>query len=321
MAIPVQPLLIGVDVSKATLAICLGPDQPVQTLDNDRKSITRWLATLPAGPACIAAEATNTFHLDLVDLAHHAGHAVYLVDGYRLSRYRDSIGTRAKTDASDAQLLQRYLVHERDSLRLWSPPPEGYRTLQRLLQRRATLVRARVALQQSLADLPGLKRSASALFRQLERIDLLIQKGLVDTLTKLDWNADFKRCQGIEGVGPLTAAALTMSFHRGAFRSSDAFVAFLGLDVRVRDSGQLRGRRRLTKKGNPELRRLLFLAAMQAARSRSWKDFYQRHLDRGFARIQALVILARKLARVAFALLKNQSEYQPRYLKEACMET
>ena len=321
MAIPVQSLLIGVDVSKATLAICLGPDQPVQTLDNDRKSIARWLAALPAEPVCIAAEATNTFHLDLVDLAHHAGHAVYLVDGYRLSRYRDSIGTRAKTDASDAQLLQRYLAHERDSLRPWSPPPEGYRTLQQLLQRRATLVQARVALQQSLADLPGLKQAAATLFRQLKRIDLLIQKGLVDALTKLDWNADFKRCQAIEGVGPLTSAALTMSFHRGAFRSSDAFVAFLGLDVRVRDSGQLRGRRRLTKKGNPELRRLLFLAAMAAARSRSWKDFYQRHLDRGFSRIQALVILARKLARVAFALLKNQSEYQPRYLKKTCMET
>lgn len=321
MTTPVQPLLIGVDVSKATLAICLGPDQPIQSLDNDRKSIASWLAALPAGPICIAAEATNTFHLDLVDLAHHVGHTVYLVDGYRLSRYRDSIGTRAKTDSSDAQLLQRYLAHERDSLRPWSPPPEGYRTLQQLLQRRATLVRARVALQQSLADLPGLKQAAATLFRQLNRIDLLIQKGMIDTLTKLDWNADFKRCQAIEGIGPLTAAALTMSFHRGAFGCSDAFVAFLGLDVRVRDSGQLRGRRRLTKKGNPELRRLLFLAAMQAARSRSWKDFYQRHLERGFSRIQAIVVLARKLARVAFALLKNQSEYQPRYLKEACMET
>jgi hypothetical protein len=176
MAIPVQALLIGVDVSKATLAICLGPDQPVQTLDNDRNSIARWLATLPAGLVCIAAEATNTFHLDLVNLAHHAGHAVYLVDGYRLSRYRDSIGTRAKTDASDAQLVQRYLAHERDSLRPWSPPPEGYRTLQQLLQRRATLVQARVALQQSLADLPGLKQAAATLFRQLKRIDLLIQK-------------------------------------------------------------------------------------------------------------------------------------------------
>jgi transposase len=321
MAIPVQPLLIGVDVSKATLAICLGPDQPVQSLDNDRKSIAHWLATLPAEPVCFAAEATNTFHLDLVDLAHHAGHTVYLVDGYRLSRYRDSIGTRAKTDASDAQLLQRYLAHERDSLRPWSPPPKGYRTLQQLLQRRATLVRARVALQQSLADLPGLKQAAATLFRQLKRIDQKIQQGLIDTLAQLDWDADFKRCQGIEGVGPLTAAALTMSFHRGAFRSSDAFVAFLGLDVRVRDSGQLRGRRRLTKKGNPELRRLLFLAAMQAARSRSWKDFYQRHLDRGLSRIQALVILARKLARVAFALLNNQTDYRPRYLKEACIET
>jgi transposase len=40
---------------------------------------------------------------------------------------------------------------------------------------------------------------------------------------------------------------------------ADACIAFLGLDVRVRDSGAWRGRRKLTKKGNPELRCLLFL--------------------------------------------------------------
>lgn len=321
MAMPVQPLLIGVDVSKATLALCLAPDQPVQTLTNEPQAIAQWLTTLPSGTACLAVEATNTFHIDLVEQAYHAGHTVYLVDGYRLSRYRDSIGTRAKTDASDAQLLQRYLVRERADLRPWSPPPKGYTTLQRLLHRRATLVQARVALQQSLAGVPELKRAATTLLRQLDRLDALIQKHLRDTLAQLNWTSDSLRCQAIEGIGPLTAAALTMTFHRGAFAHSDAFIAFLGLDVRVRDSGQLRGRRKLTKKGDPELRRLLFLAAMQASRSASWKDFYQRYLARGLSRIQALVILARKLARVAFALLKNQADYQPKSLQEACPQT
>lgn len=321
MAMPVQSVLIGVDVSKATLAICLAADQPVQTLANEPQAIGRWLTELPPGPVSLAVEATNTFHIDLIEQAHRAGHRVYLVDGYRLSRYRDSIGTRAKTDASDAQLLRRYLVREREDLRPWGPPPKGYATLQRLLHRRAALVRVRVALQQSLAGLPELKRAASSVVRQLERFDALIQQHLLKTLSQLKWDADARRCQAIEGIGPLTAAALTLVFHRGAFAHSDAFIAFIGLDVRVRDSGQLRGRRKLTKKGDPELRRLLFLAAMQASRSKRWHSFYQRYLQRGLSKIQALVILARKLARIAFALLKNQSDYRPLPLQDPCPQT
>lgn len=112
-----------------------------------------------------------------------------------------------------------------------------------------------------------------------------------------------------------------MTFQRGAFSRSDSFIAFLGLDVRMRDSRQTRGRRKLTKAGDPELRRLLCLAAMQAARSAAWCVLYQRYRDRGFSKIQSLVVLARKLARVAFALLKNQSTYQPRIPLELCTET
>jgi len=109
-----------------------------------------------------------------------------------------------------------------------------------------------------------------------------------------------------------------MAFHRGKFRSSDAFIAFLGLDVRVRDSGTCRGRRRLTKKGDPELRRLLFLAAMQAKRQPAWASYYQRFIKRGLAPIQALNVLARKLARVAFSLMQNRTDYVPRI---PCIET
>ena len=81
MAMPVQPLIIGVDVSKATLAVCLSPDTPVQSVDNTPQAIARWLKALPSGPACFAIEATNTFHLEILELAHRAGHTPYLVDG------------------------------------------------------------------------------------------------------------------------------------------------------------------------------------------------------------------------------------------------
>lgn len=316
MAMRVEPHLIGVDVSKAELTICEGQDRPLHTLDNQRRALKAWLKALPQ-PTCLAVEATNTYHVLLVEAACRSGHTVYVIDGYRLNRYRESLGGRAKTDSSDARLIRRYLARERADLRPFTPPPAGYVRLQRLLHRRAVLIQSKTALEQSLKDLPELKRSAQALMRQLARLDALIQKRLVQALKDHGWLAERDRCQAIEGIGPLTAAALVMAFNRGDFEHSDAFIAFLGLDVRVRDSGTLRGKRKLTKKGDPELRRLLYLAAMQACRRPRWQPFYQRHLARGLTKIQALVALARKLARVAFALLKNQTTYQPNGLQEA----
>ncbi|AKJ94389.1 transposase [Thioalkalivibrio versutus] len=307
---------IGVDVGKAELWISID-GETAQPCPNELPAIRRWVRGLE-GPADFALEATNDYHLALALEAHHQGHRVYLINGYRLNRYRESIGGRAKTDAGDARLLVRYLQREQDELRPWTPPPEGYRTLQKLLRRRATLVRARVMLEQSLRGVPELQSNLKDLLREIGRLDAVLQRVLRETVGSAGWSDHARRCQQIEGVGPLTATGLTMAFHRGAFRSGDAFVAFLGLDVRIRDSGTKRGQRKLTKQGDPELRRLLYLAAMQAKSKAAWSDYYQRCLDRGLATTQALNALARKLARVAFALMKNQTDYQP---KIPCGET
>src|SRR5699024_2978867 len=145
----------------------------------------------------------------------------------------------------------------------------------------------------------------------------LMLKRIRQLLSKLGWAADARRCQGIEGVGPVVSALLVQSFHRAHFRSADAYIAFLGLDVRASDSGQLRGKRKLTKRGDPEARRLLYMAAMTARRATTWAPYYQRMLERGMAPIQALVALGRKIARIACSLMKNQSDYVPRQPKFA----
>lgn len=311
MAMRVQPLWIGVDVSQRELVIARADRPGVQTLANERARIAAWVQELPRR-AAIGLEATNCFHVELLEQAQRGGHTVYLLNGLRLARYRESLGGRAKTDPCDARLILRYVEHEGSGLRPWAAPAKGYAELQRLLHRRACLVRARVALQQSLREIPELQAGSHALLHQFMELDRHIQKRLHQLLRQAGWAEDALRCQAIEGVGTLTATALTTAFHRGAFRSADAFIAFLGLDVRARESGRYHGRRRLSKQGDPELRRLLFLAAMQAARQPAWRDFYQRCLQRGLRKIQALVALARKLARVAFALLKNRTTYVPR---------
>ena len=316
MAMLVEIILVGVDVSKAELVVSLKGENPF-ILANNLKAIRQWLRQA-AGSMEIAMEATNCFHLALATEAHRRGHKVYLINGFRLNRYRESIGGRAKTDGCDARLLARYLQRERADLREWEPPTGEYRRLQILLHRRARLVQAKVSIQQSFSDIKELKTCLQRIVKQLNGADVLIQTQIRHLLKRTGWQAAVERCQAIEGVGPLTAAALVMAFYRGHFQNSDAFIAFLGLDVRIRDSGTRRGRRCLTKQGDPELRRLLYLAAMQAKRQPSWKAYYQRQLDKGLAAVQALNILARKLARVAFSLMRNQTTYIP---GGACQQT
>lgn len=316
MANQVRPVLVGVDVSQAELVISMNGDKPI-IVQNTPKAIRVWLGQC-VGPMALGLESTGHFHLDLADEAHRRGHRVYLVNGYRLNRYRDSIGGRAKTDREDALLLVRYLQREYQELRPWEPPSKQHRLLQILLHRRATLIQAKVRIQQSFSGIKALQTSLRALVKQIERVDLLIQTQIRQAIAEAGWQANLERCQAIEGIGPLTGAALVMAYHRGHFRDSDAFIAFLGLDVRVRDSGTKRGRRCLTKQGDPELRRLLYLAAMQARRQPAWREFFQRYRDRGLACIQVFNILARKLARVAFALMRNQTTYIP---ANGCMKT
>jgi transposase len=306
----VEPTIIGVDVARDELVISIDGGTAF-TLENTPAAIRAWLKGLH-GPLRLALESTGVFHLELACRAHARGHAVYVIDGYRLNRYREGVGGRAKTDATDARLLVRYLRNEGADLRPWDPPSRDYRVLQRLIHRRATVVRARTAIQQSLRDVPALKSTLGATLRQLDRTIAAIERRIRDTLHKAGWQHHAGRCRRIEGIGPVTAAALVMAFSRGRFANSDAFIAFLGLDVRVRDSGKKRGQRKLTKQGDGELRRLLYLAAMQARARPAWRAFFQRHLDRGLTKIQALNVLARKLARVAFALMKNETDYVPK---------
>jgi transposase len=311
MSVSVSKPIVGVDVAKKELVIYQAELDLLETISNDKAAIKKWLKALPA-PVDLAIESTNIYHLVFADLAHEAGCTIYMVGGFELSHYRKGVNIRAKTDALDAKLLARYLKNEYEELHPWIPPSPLYRRLLSLFRRRAALVQARVGLVQSWANEPLLKRAFAKQVASMQRLETLVEKMIKDLLEEAGLLTQLKRCTKVEGIGFLTGARLIAAFQRGDFRNADAFIAFLGMDLRVSQSGQKDGRRSLTKRGDPEARRLLHNAAMSACRTSAWKGFYEEQRARGFSTTQALVILARKLARVVFALLKGQSEYQPK---------
>lgn len=309
MRVLVSKPIVGVDVAKNELVIYHAERDVLETLANTKVAIKKWLKAL-SGNVAIAIEATNIYHVLFADLAYEAGCDIYMMGGYELNHYRKGVKVRAKTDALDARLLARYLKNEAEELCPWTPPSSLYRQLLSLFRRRAALVQARTSLVQSWANEPLLKTSFTTQVQSMQRLEALIEKMIKDLLEKAGLMGEVKRCMKVEGIGFLTAARLLTTFQRGEFRSGDAFIAFLGMDLRVSRSGQKDGRRSLTKRGDSEARRLLYNAAMSASRTGAWKPFYEAQRARGFSTTQALLMLSRKLARVVFTLLKNQSEYQ-----------
>ena len=301
----VSQITLGIDVSKHELVICDWDTEQISTLENQASVIKCWLKSL-CGPARIGIEPTSHYHLEVVEQAHALGIEVYLINPRQLAHYRVAVNVRNKTDPADAWLLARYLAHEGNSLRPFKPQCAKAQRLWSLLKRRATVVRTRSQLDQSFREST---LSIKALRREIQRLLDRIDKHIQALLRVLAWWADYQRCLSIPGIGPLNAAALVAVFHRGAFAGSDAFVAFIGFDVRLRESGKYRGKRKLTKCGESEIRRLLFCAAQPARCYALFENYYQQQLTKGLSKIAAKVILARKLARIAFTLLTNEQSF------------
>ncbi len=300
------------DVSKRELVIAVyAGETGVKRIANQASAISAWLQTVPAG-SVIAMEATGSYHRQLADLAYRRGFSVYVVNPRDVYYYARGLGARGKTDPSDAKLLARYVAHERAQLHPYVPPSAQCQRLVMLLQRRAGLVRIRQGLQQSLAELPAFSDEKRNLFKAvaalLSGIDReLATLGGADPLTA----ALVTRLKTISGVGPLVASLLCALFNRFAFRHADALIAYIGFDPRPDESGQHRGRRRLSKRGHPEWRRLLVAAAMSAARTKAWADYVQRQRAKALPATAIHVILARKMLRTAFALYKNGQDFIP----------
>ena len=319
MANLTEPLTYGIDVSLAYLDIAQ-TDTQLKRIPNTPAAIATWLDSVKSA-ARIAVEATGAYHEELLDQALARDLTVYVISGKQLHHYREAVGPRAKTDPGDAQLLRRYLLHEHTQLSPVKPLNNIQKRLWRLLKRRAALVKVRTQLRASMKGDREARQVCDAVISEINRGIRTLERLMHALAREAGWEACLRRCRSIPGIGPLNALALVACFHRGSFARSDQFIAFLGLDVRVRDSGKLKGKRKLTKRGEPELRRLLYNAAMSFCRTPDYAWTYERLRARGMSSTAAYVAVSRKLARMAFALLKREETFAPELVAGACVRT
>jgi transposase len=312
-----ETAFIGVDVAQAEVVVCHHGRDATHSVANNPRALHAWLKTLRPGSR-IALESTGSYHESLAHLAHRAGMVVYLLNPKDVRYYARSVGERAKTDRVDARILARYIAREHEALHPWQPPSAQQRQIDTLLKRRAVVVRSLGAVRQSMTRLAALKAQIKEATAGLDALIDAIDQEIERVLARQEaTRAQAQRLRSIPGIGLLTSAALLNVFERVPTARADAVVAYSGLDPRPCDSGQKRGKRRLSKRGPAELRRLLFNAAMSAAKTRTWRPYYERERAKGLPSTAALVALARRLLRVAFALFKNHQSFSPDMAKIA----
>jgi transposase len=307
-----EPVLcIGVDVSKAELVISRDLERRPCCIANDAASITHWLREVPT-QAFIAMESTGRYHGLLAHLANQAGFKVFVLNARDVFFYARALGARAKTDGVDASVIARYLAEHHDRLHPWQPASSLQQRLQDLLTRRAQVVTHRTALRQVFTgiDTQGIETAhlQAAFDALLRSIDDQMQT-LIASDAQMAQGCE--RLRTITGIGPQTSALLATLLSRFKFANADALVAYSGLDPRPNDSGTRHGRRRLSKRGPPLLRRQMYLAGFAASHSKALRPLYQAIRANGFATTEALVILGRKLLRVAFAVWKGTAVFDP----------
>ena len=312
MQTPAVVLNIGVDVAKDEIVVaCSESSFPVRQIANQRVALLAFLKNLPTGSR-IGVESTGSYHELFAEAAHQLGFAVFMLNPKDTRHYAKAVGLRGKTDRVDAELIARMIAHEHTKLHAWIPPTPQQREMDRLIKRRATLVALREAVEMSLHELDGFAVDLKALrtrFNQLiARLDLRV-KALVEADPERKQN--FARLCTISGVGPVIGTALVNTLERVPLKSADAFVAFTGLDPRADDSGRHRGKRRLSKRGPAELRRLLYMAAMSAINTKTWRPLYEHYRAKGLSSTATLVILARRIARTAWSIYTHKTEFDP----------
>ena len=122
----------------------------------------------------------------------------------------------------------------------------------------------------------------------------------------------------LKGIGIVTAAGLIGEVGDfSKFATIGEVMKLAGLDLYEVSSGKHRGKLRISKRGRPLMRKLLYLAALSTVRKGGvMHEWYQRALGRGMLRMKALVAVGRKLLGIIFALVRDHSLYVNNYVKQ-----
>jgi transposase len=309
-------VVVGIDVAKAHLDVAaLGAKLGAERFGNDAEGHTALVAALQSlGVALVVMEATGGYEAALACALQAAGLAVAVVNPKQARDFAKSMGRLAKTDRIDARTLAELagvLARREDLARFIRPLADvQQQQLAALVTRRRQLLTMLGAEHQRLQLAvpmvrPSIEAMIQAIRAQLEDLEGQMIAHLREHFADLD-----ALLQSTRGIGPIASATLIAELPELGRLNRREIAALVGVAPIANESGTSRGRRRV-QGGRFEIRRVLYMATLTAARRNPViKAFYQRLIAAGKLPKVALVACMRKLLTVLNAMVRTNKPWE-----------
>jgi transposase len=305
-------LVVGIDVSKATLDVALVPGAEQFQASNDAGGIEALAKRLKAAAVhLVVMEATGGYETAVATALIGAGLRVAVVNARQIRDFAKATGRLAKSDRIDARVIAAFGEAVDPEIR--QLPDEDAQELQALLVRRTQLVTMRVqeinrlGLMQG-AMRKGIKEHIAWLEKAIERLEIDITHGLRSSPA---WREKDDLLQSFKGIGPITSGSLMVGMPELGSLDRREIASLAGLAPFNCDSGTMRGRRSIYG-GRSRVRTLLYMAATSAIRSNPLiRDFYTRLRARGKPHKVAMVACMRKILTILNAMVRDRTPFTP----------
>ncbi len=309
---------IGIDISKDSFVAAFPKVSGYQTLTypNTVKGIRKFIGSLSITEHHCVMEATGNYGFLLLYLLNRQGIAASMVNPKQIKHFSRMMMTVTKTDPKDACMIAMY--GEKMNPPVYKMPSETVM----LLKQKKTIIRqlkkqltASKNLKSSLVMLPfqdkngmkALDKTISFLASQIESLE----SELAD-LASSEFDRQVKLLTSIKGIGITLATALIVATGGFSyFNNAKQVSRFIGICPTYRQSGtsvHIKGG--INRNGDASLRSLLYVASWSALRGNTTcKECYPRLKANGKPSKVALIAVANKLVRQAFAVIKSDAPY------------
>jgi len=302
---------VGIDVSKDRLDVAVLGQKPITQVANTKKGIAELVKEMhQLNPRLIVVEATGGYEEALVRAMFASGLPVALVSPQRVRQYAKARGLLAKTDGIDAQNLAEYGKNIQP--RLFVAKSEQGRRLSALVGRRKQLEDMRKSEKNRLrtvySEVKGsLETIIDCLAAEIKRLDEEIRKFMQE---HEDFKEQEKLLRSAKSIGPVTAATLLADLPELGKLDRKQIAALVGVAPMNQDSGKKRGYRK-TKGGRPEVRSVLYMAALSGIRYNPViKAQYDQLVKRGKEKKVAITACMRKMLTILNAMMRDQQPFR-----------
>lgn len=311
--------IYGIDISKKVFDVySLG--NGYKQFANDENGFKLLLRELPEH-ALVIMEATGYYHYRLAQYLYKKEIAVSVVNPLSVKRFIQMRLAKIKTDKSDAKAIFEYGFQNK--VPLYNALTDVQAECHQLFSLLDIYVKQRTATKIKIKGEESLGKPSRFVYvslkRNLKHLDSEIS-GLETRLLELvkqDQHDQLNLLKSIPGLGTKTALFLivvTDGFRK--FENAKQLCSYVGITPTIRESGSsIRGRSRISKIGNKKLRNLLFLCAFSASKyNKACKELYERIVAKGKSKKLALIAVANKILKQAFAIAKSGLPYDENFM-------